>query len=151
MTLLNVAIYDAMVAAWDSKYFYKRSLPSQVDRTFQPLVTHPNVPSYPNEFAAAAGAAAASPEIFLSRRLRFHPVAGGGSSSITAVCRRRLPERLLRGASIGRSGGTVGGATGQIRRLRCGMDWHRPHWAWTVDTYKSNMSALRYLEDLGAD
>ena len=59
LTLLNVAIYDAMVAAWDSKYFYKRPLPSQIDSTVQVLVNPPNVPSYPNEFAVAAGAAAA--------------------------------------------------------------------------------------------
>jgi membrane-associated phospholipid phosphatase len=57
--LLNVAIYDAMVAAWDNKYFYKRPLPTQIDPTFQPLVSNPHVPSYPNEFATAAGAAAA--------------------------------------------------------------------------------------------
>jgi hypothetical protein len=59
LTLLNVAIYDAMVAAWDSKYFYKRQLPSQMDSSVQVLVNPPNVPSYPNEFAVAAGAAAA--------------------------------------------------------------------------------------------
>lgn len=59
VTLLNVAIYDAMVAAWDNKYFYKRQLPSQIDPSVQLLVTPPNVPSYPNEFAVAAGAAAA--------------------------------------------------------------------------------------------
>jgi hypothetical protein len=59
MALLNVAIYDAMVAAYDSKYAYKRLLPSDVDASFRPLVSNPNVPSYPNDFAVAAGAAAA--------------------------------------------------------------------------------------------
>jgi membrane-associated phospholipid phosphatase len=59
MALLNIAIYDAMVAAWDTKYTYKRRLPSQVDPSIRPLVANPKVPSYPNEFAVAAGAAAA--------------------------------------------------------------------------------------------
>lgn len=59
LALLNVAVYDAMVAAWDSKYFYNRPKPAQVDSAFHPLLKGPDVPSYPNEFAVAAGAAAA--------------------------------------------------------------------------------------------
>jgi len=59
MASLNVAIYDGMVAAWDSKYAYKRRLPSQVDASFRPLLPNSGEPSYPNEFAVAAGAAAA--------------------------------------------------------------------------------------------
>jgi membrane-associated phospholipid phosphatase len=59
MALLNVAIYDAMVAAYDSKYSYKRPSPSDVDASFRPLVSNSNAPSYPNDFAVAAGAAAA--------------------------------------------------------------------------------------------
>jgi len=59
MALLNVAIYDAMVAAWDNKYFYKRPLPAQLDSGVKQLVTPVAAPSYPNDFAVAAGAAAA--------------------------------------------------------------------------------------------
>jgi membrane-associated phospholipid phosphatase len=59
MALLNVAMYDALVATWDSKYAYNRPLPSQLDPTFQTLVQPIGAPSYPNDFAAAAGAAAA--------------------------------------------------------------------------------------------
>ena len=59
MALLNVAIYDAMVAAWDSKYTYKRLPPFKIDSSIQTLVTEADVPSYPNEHAVAAGAAAA--------------------------------------------------------------------------------------------
>jgi membrane-associated phospholipid phosphatase len=59
MSLLNVAIYDAMVAAWDAKYTYNRPRPSQLDPTLTTLVTTPNSPAYPAEHAVAAGAAAA--------------------------------------------------------------------------------------------
>ncbi len=59
MALLTVAMYDATVAAWDAKYAYKRPLPSQLDPSFVPLVAPSNAPSYPNDFAAAAGAASA--------------------------------------------------------------------------------------------
>ena len=57
MALLNVAMYDATVAAWDSKYAHNRPLPSQLDPSFAPLVRPAAAPSYPNDFATAAGAA----------------------------------------------------------------------------------------------
>ncbi len=57
MALLNVAIYDAMVAAWDAKYTYNRPRPSEVDGALSTLVATPNSPSYPSEHAVAAGAA----------------------------------------------------------------------------------------------
>jgi membrane-associated phospholipid phosphatase len=53
-----MAMYDATVAAWDSKYAYNRPRPSEVDPTIRPLVAVPDSPSYPSEHAAAAGAAA---------------------------------------------------------------------------------------------
>src|SRR5262245_54864170 len=55
--LLSVAIYDATIAAWDSKYHYKRARPSQLDPSLSTLVPNPESPSYPSEHAAVAGAA----------------------------------------------------------------------------------------------
>jgi hypothetical protein len=57
LSLLNVAIYDAMVAAWDSKYAYNRPRPSEFDDSLTTLIANPNSPSYPSEQAVAAGAA----------------------------------------------------------------------------------------------
>src|SRR5262245_25092874 len=59
MALLNLAIYDAAVPAWDSKYSYNRSRPSVADPSVVPAVPVPTSPSYPSEHAATAGAAAA--------------------------------------------------------------------------------------------
>ncbi len=59
MALLNVAIYDATIAAWSSKYAYNRLRPSEADPTLVPLVTTPRSPSYPSEYAVTAGAAGA--------------------------------------------------------------------------------------------
>lgn len=56
MALLSVAIYDATIAAWDSKYSYNRPNPASADPTLHPLVKT-NSPSYPSEHAVAAGAA----------------------------------------------------------------------------------------------
>jgi membrane-associated phospholipid phosphatase len=59
LSLLNVAIYDATIAAWDSKYVYNRPRPSKVSSQVDPAIPVPNSPSYPSEHAAAASAAAA--------------------------------------------------------------------------------------------
>ncbi|MCX6922077.1 MAG: phosphatase PAP2 family protein [Verrucomicrobia bacterium] len=53
------AMYDATIAAWESKYFYHRPRPSDLDHDLPTAVSVPNSPSYPSEHAAAAQAAAA--------------------------------------------------------------------------------------------
>jgi membrane-associated phospholipid phosphatase len=60
-----LAMYDATIAAWESKYFYDRKRPSQVSRRLDPCLPVPASPSYPSEHAAAAQAAAAVLAYFL--------------------------------------------------------------------------------------
>ena len=55
LSLVNVAIYDATIATWDAKYAYNRARPAHA----HPLISTPDSPSYPEEYAAAAGAASA--------------------------------------------------------------------------------------------
>ena len=57
LALLNVAMYDATVAAWDSKYTYDRPRPSEFRSALQTAIPNPNSPSYPSEHAVVAGAA----------------------------------------------------------------------------------------------
>src|SRR5262244_1250336 len=57
--MLNVAIHDALIAAWDSKYAYNRRRPSEADRKLASAVPLPQSPSYPCEYSAAAGAGSA--------------------------------------------------------------------------------------------
>jgi len=59
LALMHSAIYDAMVAAWDSKYAYNRKRPSEADASLAAALPNPHSPSYPAEHAVAAGAAAA--------------------------------------------------------------------------------------------
>lgn len=59
LSLVHVAIYDAMVAAWDSKYAYSRPRPSRLDKDLTIVVPNPHSPSYPSEHAVAAAAASA--------------------------------------------------------------------------------------------
>ena len=56
---VSIAMHDATIAAWESKYFYNRPRPSEIDPTLRTAVATPRSPSYPSEHAAAAGAAAA--------------------------------------------------------------------------------------------
>ncbi len=57
-TYLTMAMYDATIATWESKYFYNRPRPSELDPTLGTALPTPTSPSYPSEHAAAAGAAA---------------------------------------------------------------------------------------------
>lgn len=56
---MHAAIYDAMVAAWDTKYAYQRKRPTEVDVSLVTALPNPPSPAYPAEHAVAAGAAAA--------------------------------------------------------------------------------------------
>ena len=59
LALVNVAIYDATIATWDAKYTYNRPRPAAANPSLVTLIPTPDSPSYPEEYAAAAGAAAA--------------------------------------------------------------------------------------------
>lgn len=59
LALLHAAIYDATIAAWDSKYTYNRPRPSEVEPALTTAIPNPDSPSYPSEYAVTAGAAAA--------------------------------------------------------------------------------------------
>jgi membrane-associated phospholipid phosphatase len=58
LSIVNVAMYDAMLAAWDAKYAYERPAPAHADSRVRALVDVGSVPSYPSEHAAVAAAAA---------------------------------------------------------------------------------------------
>lgn len=58
LSLVNVAVYDAMVAAWDAKYSYNRTRPAALAPGLAVVAQHTHSPSYPSEHAVAAGAAA---------------------------------------------------------------------------------------------
>lgn len=57
LALVHVAIYDATIATWDSKYTYNRPRPSEVNPTLETVIPNPPSPSYPSEYAATAAAA----------------------------------------------------------------------------------------------
>ncbi len=57
-TYVALAMYDATIATWESKYTYNRPRPSELDPSLPTALPVPDSPSYPSEHAAAAQAAA---------------------------------------------------------------------------------------------
>ena len=57
-TYVAMAMYDATVATWDSKYAYNRPRPIDMDPRLKTRLATPHSPSYPSEYAATASAAA---------------------------------------------------------------------------------------------
>ena len=85
--LADVALADALIACWDSKYFYNFWRPitairlgdqddnprTDVDTDWQPLINTPNFPEYPSGHAATSGAIAHALRLFFDRdALKFH-------------------------------------------------------------------------------
>jgi len=104
-TLMAVAMHDAMVAAWDSKYTYNRQRPSDADRSLVPSLSVPNSPTYPSEHAVAAGAAeAVLSYLFPSEAAAFNSLAEeAGRSRLYAGV--HYPSDVLAGLELGRAVG----------------------------------------------
>lgn len=58
LALVNVAMYDATIAAWDAKYAFQRLRPAQALPSLTTVVPTPASPAYPSEHAVTASAAA---------------------------------------------------------------------------------------------
>ena len=89
-TYLTMAIYDATIAAWESKYFYNRPRPSEADATLPTALPTPRSPSYPSEHAATAGAAAAVLSYFFPDE----------ASSFQAMAEEAAQSRVLAGVQF---------------------------------------------------
>jgi membrane-associated phospholipid phosphatase len=104
MSLLNVAMYDAMVASWDAKYAYLRISPAEEDSRVTALVDVHGVPSYPSEHAAVGSAAAAVLSYLFPKEdtLSFHAMEReAGEARIAAGVARR--SDVDAGYAIGRA------------------------------------------------
>jgi membrane-associated phospholipid phosphatase len=127
LTLLNVAIYDATVAAWDSKYTYNRARPSERDPRIIPLLPVPASPSYPSEHAVAAGAAeAVLSALYPAEATLYHNMAEeAGRSRLYAGV--HYPSDVIAGLELGR-------AVGRKVMEYAATDGFTTPWAGTVPT-----------------
>jgi membrane-associated phospholipid phosphatase len=58
LALLNMALMDASIACWDTKYLYFNPRPGQMDKRIKTVVGVPNFPSYTSGHSTFSGAAA---------------------------------------------------------------------------------------------
>jgi hypothetical protein len=56
--LLNIAMHDAGVGTWETKFFYYNPRPSQLDPSIKTKIGLPNFPSYPSGHSTFSAAAA---------------------------------------------------------------------------------------------
>ncbi len=102
LSVLHVAIYDAMIAAWDSKYAYSRPHPSALDPGLATAIADPPSPSYPSEHAVAAGAAAGVlGYLYPQRAEAFRAMAEEAASSRLIAC-VAFPSDVAAGLALGR-------------------------------------------------
>src|SRR5258706_10006821 len=101
-TYVAMAMYDATIATWESKYYYQRLRPSEMDHNLPTAVDVPNSPSYPSEHAAAAQAAASVLAYFMpNEAASFQAMAdqAGWSRVLAGV---QFPSDYYAGAELGR-------------------------------------------------
>jgi membrane-associated phospholipid phosphatase len=88
--LLGTGIYDATVAAWDTKYAHKRSRPFEADSRIRLLVPNPGSPSYPCEHSVAAGVASTIIAHFYPRL----------ADSVRSMAQRLMDSRIAAGVAF---------------------------------------------------
>jgi len=99
---MHAAIYDAMIAAWDSKYTYNRKRPSEVDAGFVTAVPNPQSPSYPEEHAVAAGAATAVLSYLFPERAAYFAEKAEEAGRSRVLAGVQYPSDVSAGLELGR-------------------------------------------------
>lgn len=70
--LLSIAMYDAFLACWDSKYYYWILRPVTADPTVKTVFSTPPFPSYPSGHSTQSGAAAEVMGYLFPERAAFY-------------------------------------------------------------------------------
>ena len=118
--MLNVAIHDALIAAWDSKYAHNRRRPAEADPKLVSALPEPRSPSYPCEYSVAAGAGSAVlAHLFPGEAKRFALSCRRGGAK-PRDSRRRLSERYTRRTRTGPDRRAPCHRVSQARRRRNG-------------------------------
>jgi membrane-associated phospholipid phosphatase len=127
IALVMVAMYDATIAAWDSKYTYDRRRPSQFDHRLSTVIPDPRSPSYPSEHAAV-GWAAATVLAYLYPQI---------AAAIQALAQDEGRSRLLAGVEFPSdvaAGMELGQAVGNALIRRAKSDGADTPWTGTIPT-----------------
>jgi membrane-associated phospholipid phosphatase len=107
LALMHIAIYDAIVAAWDSKYAYNRPHPNTVKTDLRTVMTNPPSPSYPAEHAVAAGAASEVLAYIFPDRASFFREQAEEAASLRTVAGVNYPSDIAAGTALGKQVATL--------------------------------------------
>jgi membrane-associated phospholipid phosphatase len=102
LALMHIAIYDAMVAAWDSKYAYNRPHPNTVKTDLRTVMTNPPSPSYPAEHAVAAGAASEVLAYLFPDRAAFFRQQAEEAARSRMIAGVNYPSDIAAGMALGK-------------------------------------------------
>jgi membrane-associated phospholipid phosphatase len=102
MALLHVAMYDALLAAYDAKAAYRRPGPAELDSRVDATIDAHGLPSYPSEHAAVGAAAAAVLSYLFpgDDTLGFHSLAREAGAA-RVVAGAAFPSDVTAGEAIG--------------------------------------------------
>jgi membrane-associated phospholipid phosphatase len=126
-TYVALAMYDATVSTWESKYYYQRRRPSEFNRLIPTAVDVPNSPSYPSEHASTAWAAATVLSYFFPTE----------ASTFQALADQAGWSRVLAGVQYPSdvdAGKALGIAVAQAVIAKSQTDGSANAWAGTVPT-----------------
>jgi membrane-associated phospholipid phosphatase len=107
MALLSVAIYDATVAAWDSKYAYNRLRPSAFDPSLAVALPNPQCPSYPSEHATVAGAASTVLAYLFPDKADGFKARADEAAQVWVQAGLHYPSDVQAGLELGRAVGSL--------------------------------------------
>jgi membrane-associated phospholipid phosphatase len=137
IALVHVAIYDATIAAWDSKYAYGRPRPSAADPTLTTAIATPRSPSYPSEHAAVAGAAARVLAYLFPDRAQALTAQAEEAARSREMAGVQYPSDTTAGLELGRKVADL-----VIERAR--RDGSEVPWTGSVPTEPGKWSLARY-------
>ena len=102
LALLHIALADAMIATWDSKYAHSRSRPTSFDGTLPTVVSTPATPSYPDEHAVAGAVAVAVLGEFFPQRVAEFTRLAEEAGRMRLLAGVAFPSDIEAGTELGR-------------------------------------------------
>ncbi|MBZ0294126.1 MAG: phosphatase PAP2 family protein [Anaerolineae bacterium] len=102
LALMNVAIYDGIIAAWDTKYAFNRPRPSAVEPSLETIIATPDSPAYPAEHAVAAAAASEVLAALLPDQADFYRAQAEAAADAMLHSGIYYPSDIEAGMALGR-------------------------------------------------
>jgi membrane-associated phospholipid phosphatase len=133
LALLNSAMYDATIAAYDSKYAYNRLRPNELDPNLETVIPNPETPSYPSEHAAVAGAASTVLAYLFPDNAGLYAEQAQAAANSRLLAGVEYPSDVTAGLELGR-------AVGALAVERAKADGFDGKWTGTVPTTPGSWS-----------